>query len=131
MAADLFSIIRAQPPTAGKIFLETPAGTRTSYGDLLASCGRLANALVALGVKPGDRVAVQVEKSPEAVFLYLACLRAGAVFLPLNTAYTLAELDYFLGDAEPKVVVCGPRVHEGLLPIAKARGVGLQAEEMS
>ncbi len=58
--------------------------------------------------RPGDRVAVQVEKSPEAIFLYLACLRAGAVFLPLNTAYTLAELGYFFGDAEPRLVVCDP-----------------------
>ncbi len=55
---------------------------------------RLANALVASGVKPGGRVAVQVEKSPEALFLYFACLRAGAAYLPLNTAYTLAELDF-------------------------------------
>ena len=60
------------------------------------------------GVKPGDRVAVQVEKTPEAVALYLACLRAGAVYLPLNTAYTIAELDYFVGDAEPALFVSAP-----------------------
>ncbi len=51
---------------------------------------------------------MQAAKSPEAVFLYLACLRAGAVYLPLNTAYTLAELDYFFADAEPALIVCGP-----------------------
>ena len=51
---------------------------------------------------------MQVEKSPEALLLYLACVQAGAVFLPLNTAYTLAELAYFIGDAEPAVVVCSP-----------------------
>ena len=62
-------------------------GTRISYGDLIARAGRLANVLVALGVRPGDRVAVQIEKSVRAV-LYLASLRAGAVYLPLNTAYT-------------------------------------------
>ncbi len=60
------------------------------------------------GVEPGDRVAVQVEKTVENFLLYLAVLRAGAVYLPLNTAYTLAELDYFIGDAEPKLVVCDP-----------------------
>jgi malonyl-CoA/methylmalonyl-CoA synthetase len=54
-------------------------------------------------------VAVQVEKSPEALMLYLACLRAGAVYLPLNTAYTLAELDYFIGDAQPRLVVVDPK----------------------
>ncbi len=70
--------------------------------------------LDALGVRPGDRVAVQVEKSPEALMLYLACLRTGAVYLPLNTAYTLAELDYFIGDAEPRLIVCAPGAKEGI-----------------
>ena len=73
----------------------------------------MANVLVARGVKPGDRVAAQAEKSVAALVLYLATVRAGAVYLPLNTAYTLHELDYFIGDAEPKLVVCDP---------AKARG---------
>ena len=66
--------------------------------------------------KPGDRVAVQIEKSVEALVLYLATVRAGAVYLPLNTAYTLHELEYFLGDAEPSLVVCDPsqaRRHRG------------------
>jgi malonyl-CoA/methylmalonyl-CoA synthetase len=85
--------------------------------------GRMAQALVALGVKPGDRVAAQIEKSPEGLMLYLGTLRAGAVFLPLNTAYTAAELDYFIGDAEPKVVVCDPARFEALAAIARARGV--------
>jgi malonyl-CoA/methylmalonyl-CoA synthetase len=73
-------------------------------------------------VKPGDRVAVQVEKSIEAVVLYLAAVRAGAVYLPLNTAYTLAELEYFVGDAEPKLVVCDPGKREGITPIAAKVG---------
>ena len=66
------------------------------------------------GVVPGDRVAVQVEKSADAIMLYLACLRAGAVYLPLNTGYTLAELEYFIGDAEPRVVVCAPEKQAAL-----------------
>ena len=61
--------------------------------------GRAARALVDLGVEPGDRVAAQIDKSPDAIVLALACFRAGAALLPLNTAYTLAELEYFLGDA--------------------------------
>jgi malonyl-CoA/methylmalonyl-CoA synthetase len=78
----------------------------------------MANVLVARGVKAGDRVAVQVEKSVANIVLYLATVRAGAVYLPLNTAYTLNELDYFIGDAEPSLVVCDPSKAEGLAPIA-------------
>ncbi len=78
----------------------------------------MANVLVARGVKPGDRVAVQVEKSVANIVLYLGTVRAGAVYLPLNTAYTLNELDYFIGDAEPSLVVCDPSKAEGLAPIA-------------
>lgn len=88
--------------------LMLPDGTTLSYGDLASAAGRYANALVALGVRPGDRVAMQLEKSPEVVMLYLGCLRAGAVFLPLNTAYTPTEIGYFLGDATPAVFVCDP-----------------------
>ena len=68
----------------------------------------MAAVLVANGVAKADRVMVQVAKSPEAVMLYLACLRIGAIFIPLNTAYTSAEVSYFLNDATPRVVVCDP-----------------------
>ncbi|CAO3356608.1 malonate--CoA ligase [Azospirillum melinis] len=91
-----------------RLAIETADGGRLTHGDLRAATGRMANALVAAGVRPGDRVAVQVEKSVEALVLYLACLRAGMVYLPLNTAYTPAELSYFVGDAEPALVVCDP-----------------------
>ena len=70
-----------------------------SYGDLIDASGRLANALIGLGVQPDDRVAVQVPKSIEAIALYLACLRVGAIFLPLNTAYLADELSYFISVA--------------------------------
>ena len=86
---------------------------RYAYADLDRESARLANALVALGVQPGDRVAVQVEKSATNLLLYLATVRAGAVYLPLNTAYTLAELAYFIGDAEPALVVCDPAARAG------------------
>jgi acyl-CoA synthetase (AMP-forming)/AMP-acid ligase II len=75
-------------------------GREYRYGDIDRVSARFANALVARGVRPGDRVAAQVEKSIEALMLYLATVRAGAVFQPLNTAYTAAEIGYFLGDAE-------------------------------
>src|SRR5262245_23415929 len=73
-------------------FVASGDGRKLSYGDMRAATANYARALVKLGVRPGDRVAVQVEKSVEAIFLYLACLRAGAVYLPLNGAYTRAEL---------------------------------------
>jgi malonyl-CoA/methylmalonyl-CoA synthetase len=108
MTNHLFDQFRGRMPAAGTRFLELPDGAIVTYGDMLARSAHLANALVARGVKPGDRVAVQVEKCPGALMLYLACVRAGAIFLPLNTAYTLAELDYFFADAEPRLVVCDP-----------------------
>ena len=89
-------------------------GARISYGDLIARAGQMANVLVSRGVKPGDRVAAQTEKSVPALVLYLATVRAGAVYLPLNTAYTLNELDYFICDAEPSLVVCDPSKAEGI-----------------
>jgi malonyl-CoA/methylmalonyl-CoA synthetase len=100
----------------------TPEGGSLRYGDVIALAGRLANALRSLGVAPGDRVAVQVEKSVPALVLYLATLRAGAVYLPLNTAYTLAELAYFLEDSEPALVVCDPARQDGIGAIAERIG---------
>jgi malonyl-CoA/methylmalonyl-CoA synthetase len=87
--------------------LSTVSGQRFSYADAERESARLANCLVSLGASPGDRVTVQVEKSPQALWLYLACLRAGLVYHPLNTAYQADELAFFLGDAEPRIVVCG------------------------
>jgi malonyl-CoA/methylmalonyl-CoA synthetase len=80
-------------------------GSAVSYGDLERQAARVAGRLVAAGVMPGDRVAMQVEKSVEAVMIYLGVLKAGAVFLPLNPAYTRAEVDYFISDAEPAVFI--------------------------
>jgi malonyl-CoA/methylmalonyl-CoA synthetase len=122
---NLFELIRAHIRSPQKTFLRMPAGETLSYGDMLARSAQLANVLVLSGVEPGDRVAVQVEKTPESLLLYLASLRASAVYLPLNTAYTLAELDYFIGDAEPKLVVCDPVKRAGLEAIAKKRGTSV------
>jgi len=94
---------RSQDP---RTLFDVPGGRCWSYAELVALSGQLANLLQASGVKPGDRIAVQVHKSVEAIALYLAAVRAGAVFLPLNTAYTRAEVEYFLDDAEPAVFVC-------------------------
>ncbi|MET4220476.1 malonyl-CoA/methylmalonyl-CoA synthetase [Bradyrhizobium sp. LB14.3] len=116
--ANLFSRLFDGLDDPKRLAIETHDGGRISYGDLIARAGQMANGLVARGVKPGDRVAVQVEKSVANIVLYLATVRAGAVYLPLNSAYTLNELDYFIGDAEPSLVVCDPSKAEGLAPIA-------------
>src|SRR5262249_39462540 len=102
----------------GRLAIETLDGRHISYGELIGRAGQFANVLVSRGVKVGDRVAVQVEKSVENLVLYLATVRAGAVYLPLNTAYTLNELDYFITDAERSLVVCDPTRAEGILAIA-------------
>lgn len=94
--------------TPDAVCLELENGSRYSYADLEAETARYANLLVSLGLERGDRVAVQAEKSAQVMFLYLGCLRAGLVYLPLNTAYQEGEVAYFVSDAEPKAAVCRP-----------------------
>lgn len=101
---------------------ETPDGRRYTFDDLRHASAKIANWLVSLNIAPGSRVAVQVEKSVEAVMLYLGTLRAGMVFLPLNTAYREGEIGYFLKDAEPAVVVCSPSNLSWIEPLAKEAG---------
>src|SRR3954463_15586843 len=118
MNANLFSRLFDTLDNPNRLPIEMLDGTRISYGDLIARAGPMANVLVSRGVKTGDRVAAQTEKSVPALVLYLATVRAGAVYLPLNTAYTLNELDYFISDAEPSLVVCDPSKADGFGPIA-------------
>lgn len=108
------------PSDRSRTVLETPEGRTMSYADFDAGAGRIARLLTDCGVQPGDRVAAQIEKSPEALLLYLAVLRCGGVYLPLNTAYKGGEVAYFLGDAEPRVLVCDPKAEASLTEIAKA-----------
>lgn len=91
------------------VFLVCSGGRSVSYTELRSQTARVANLLRSLGAKPGDRIAAQVEKSVEAVFLYLGCIRAGYVFLPLNPSYQAGELGYLLGDARPTVLVTRPQ----------------------
>ncbi len=104
-------------------FLMTPGREPLMYADLDAATGRLQSRLGELGVVPGDRVMVQVDKSSEAVLLYLACLRAGAIYIPLNTAYTASEVEYFMGDSTPRLFVCRPAGLDHLTPVAERVGV--------
>jgi malonyl-CoA/methylmalonyl-CoA synthetase len=104
---NLFSALRAAfPVDVSGTAVETDEGLHYSWGDLDRATAMMANLLQSLDLPAGSRVAVQVEKSVEALVLYLATLRAGYVFLPLNTAYQSAEVAYFIGNAEPSVVVC-------------------------
>ncbi|HWV17562.1 MAG TPA: malonyl-CoA synthase [Rhodocyclaceae bacterium] len=98
-------------------------GRAWTYDDVERASAKLANLLTALGLQPGDRVAAQVDKSPEALMLYLASLRAGMVFLPLNPAYQQAEVEYFLNDAQPGLFVCRPQFYEAALLLAAQSGV--------
>jgi malonyl-CoA/methylmalonyl-CoA synthetase len=129
--ANLFSRLFDGLDDPGRLAIETHDGKRITYGDLIARAGQIANVLVACGVKTGDRVAVQVEKSVENLVLYLATVRAGGVYLPLNTAYTLNELDYFITDAEPTVVVCDPSKAEGIAAIAAKVGAKVETLDAS
>ena len=107
MDANLYTLFDEHVADPAAPCLVVPNGPVVHYGELAALSARIAHALVDAGCRPGDRVAVQTEKHWTVVPLYLAALRAGLVYLPLNTGYQRAELDYFFGDAEPRVVVCG------------------------
>lgn len=107
---NLFAALRAAfPSSLDDVAIETDNGLRYSWRDLERGTAMMANLLASLGLPAGARVAVQVEKSVEAMMLYLATLRAGYVFLPLNTAYQSAEIEYFIGNAEPSVMVCSSK----------------------
>lgn len=124
MNHNLFAIFQEHAPADGAHeFTTTVDGRRYSYAQAFDLSARLATVLRALGVEPGDRVAVQVDKSPETIILYLACLRVGAAYLPLNTAYTETELNYFLGDAQPTVFVCRPANIEAARELAEKTDV--------
>jgi malonyl-CoA/methylmalonyl-CoA synthetase len=114
-SSNLFAALRAAfPQDLDTLAVETvepgdAPGLRYTWRDLETATARMANLLASLALPDGSRIAVQVEKSVEAMVLYLATLRAGYVFLPLNTAYLGAEIEYFIGNAEPAVVVCSPK----------------------
>ncbi len=122
MSDNLFDRFRDQITDLNAPVAISAAGDVMSYGDLIARSGQMAAALVGLGVKPDDRVTVQVEKSLDALVLYLATLRAGAIFMPLNTAYTTAEVDYFLQDARPRLFICDPARADDLAAIGAQAG---------
>jgi len=124
MNENLYALFESRfPADRGEPLLILDSGATLSYADAEAASARYAALLAGLGLAPGDRIAVQVEKSPEALILYLACLRAGLAYLPLNSAYQESEIGYFLENAEPRVVVAQPRSMAWLEPLASRLGV--------
>lgn len=120
---NLYSHFQRQFDSHGEKELLRDADDRAyRYADIADRSGQIAAYLNTLGTSPGDRVTVQVEKSVECLCLYLACLRGGFVFHPLNLAYTKSELDYFLGNAEPTIVVCDPGMEETIREIVAVAG---------
>ena len=120
--SNLYTALCTEGTADGLAFIRQPSGGELSYGALRAQTAQLSRALVKAGLQPGDRVAVQVEKSATAVLLYLATLRAGGVHVPLNSAYTLHEMEYFLDDAAPRIVVCAPERRREMVPLAERFG---------
>ncbi|GAB3626321.1 malonyl-CoA synthase [Pandoraea terrae] len=123
--ANLYTQFAARfPADMSACAIETPDGLYYSWDDMEHASARLAHLLASLDLPQGARVAVQVEKSPEALLLYLATLRAGLVYLPLNTAYREAEIAYFVENAEPSVVVCSPANFGWVSKVAFKANVG-------
>jgi malonyl-CoA/methylmalonyl-CoA synthetase len=122
MSANVFELVRRACAAPDKLFVEAE-GRRFTCGDALAWTGRLANILVLSDVEPGDAVAVQAEKTPEHLLLYFAVLRAGAIYVPLDTGLTPAQLDDVLADAKPKLVVCDPVRRDVVAPVAEKHRV--------
>ncbi|WP_416882607.1 malonate--CoA ligase [Marivita sp.] len=113
---------------AGKTtpFLHLQDGSVISHSDFLEKAARLAHVLTEIGLEPGDRLAVQVQKSPEALALYAACVQAGVIFLPLNTAYTADEVTYFIENSGARCVVCDDKSADDLKAIADRLGARLE-----
>lgn len=124
MAQDLFSIFHNRSIAAPDApFLILPDGGAITYAQAVARSGQMANLFRAAGVKPGDRIAVQVEKSADALLTYLAALRIGAVYLPLNTAYTAAEVRFFLSDATPALFIHRPEDEAAMAALCADLGI--------
>ncbi len=121
-ASNLQSLFQNSISDKDRVFSTCDDGRILTYGGFWDVAGRIANQLDATGAKRGDRIAVQVEKSIEALALFWACQRAGLIFLPLNTAYTMTEIMYFLSDAEAFTFVVSPDKFVGAQSIAKAAG---------
>ena len=126
MANPCFETFFKSNLTSDATLIVTADGQEMTYRAFFELAGKASSVLASANVSPGDRVAVQTEKSVTQLALYAACLSSGAVYLPLNTAYTPAELDYFIGDAEPRLVVVDPKAADDVAGIANKVGAVLE-----
>ena len=123
--SNFFSLLhRKIQESADRVFLDLEDQPSITYGEADRMSAQVSNRLAKLGLKPGNRVTVQVDKSAQAVILYLACLRSGLVFHPLNTAYTLNELEHFFEDAQPSLIVCRPIMADKIRQLAGRFDIG-------
>ncbi|MCG6903203.1 MAG: malonyl-CoA synthase [Rhodobacter sp.] len=126
MANPLFDTLFAAHAGKKSVFLHLADGSTRSYDAFLGQVARFANALAAMGLEPGDRLAAQIDKSPEALAVYGACVQAGVVFLPLNTAYTAEEVSYFVENSGARVFLCDGARSENLKAVADKAGARLE-----
>ena len=122
---NLYEILMASAKNKDKVFLITEDESKVSYRDIDILSARLASQLSKLGIEKGDRLVAQVPKSVEALALYLGCLRSGIIFVPLNPAFTLNELQYYLENAEPKIVVCSSDTYAKISTLAATIGINI------
>ncbi len=122
MSNPLYDTLFAPHAAREDAFLRLATGYEISFRDFLALAAQYAHVLVEIGLKPGDRLAAQVEKSPEALALYAACVQSGVIVLPLNTAYTVEELRYFIENSGARLLVCDPKAEGGLSQMANDCG---------
>ncbi len=123
MTENIFAILESRVAASERPFLTDGAGAVVTYGALLRGARQYAQALTSLGAQPGDRIAVQTDKTVHSILLFFGTLAAGCVYLPLNTAYTAHEVKYFLEDAGPAILVCSAESLPELEPIAARAGV--------
>ena len=126
MVNPLYDELFARQSGDAAIFLRLSDGTNITYASFLERAAQFAHAMTTMGVRPGDRLAVQIEKSPEALAVYAACAQTGVVFLPLNTAYTASEISYFLNDCKPALLLCDSAKEAALAPVAQQAGARLE-----
>ncbi|MGR3572804.1 malonate--CoA ligase [Brevirhabdus sp.] len=126
MANPLYDTLFGRHAGKTTAFLHLEGGVTLTHAGFLSRAGRFANVLSELGVKPGDRLAVQIDKSADALALYAACVQAGVIFLPLNPAYTAEEVRYFVTDSGAAAFVCQPARRNEMAPLAKDTGCQLE-----
>lgn len=126
MVNPLFDVLFKPHLGSAAPFLFLPDGGRLSYGEFLTRAGRFAAAIREMGLKPDDRLAVQIDKSPDALAVYAACVMTGVIFLPLNTAYAPAEVSYFLSDSGASLFLCDPSGRDALEAVAEAAGARIE-----